>query len=317
MQHLYWKLQSINQSDKLEVGSKEFEIYREHYKKDYETRELMSEQETIEHHARNAWRNPLFSKIYSLTLAYIHNNVVRIKYFTGTEKDLIQTFLNTVKSEDFKEHRITHFGAEYILPYLGTRIDKNGIKAIIPQGLQYRGLRPWNLTGLCIRDYYTGAGNYKNSLKELAWVYGIETDFIEPVDEFAYYRAGRIQDLKESAVSEIFTLVNVHRAIVGEENLTDLNWVEEHVENVEEVKPTDVLVFLFETKKFEGFVKEELKKKFTKKKPTKKDRENLKKIILAHYLEIIDVMDFEKVKAEKTALNEERTKEINEFIDNL
>lgn len=317
MKNIYWKLQSVNASETLEVGSKEFEIYREHYKKDYTTRELMSEQETIESYEKQAWKNPLFSRIFSLTLAFVEDNTVRVKYFTGTEKDLIQTFLNTLKSDYFKDYKITHFGAEYILPYLGTRIDMNSIKTTIPSGLTYRGIRMWNLTGLCVKDYYSGAGNYKNSLKELAWVYGIQTDFIEPADEFTYYKSGKLKELKESAVSEIFTLVNVHRAMFGEDLIPDLIWVEQHVENVQEEKPTDVLVLLFETKKFSGAVKEELLKKFAKKKPTKKDKENLKKIIIAHYLEIVDVMDFDKVKKEKEAINEERTKEVNEFIDNL
>ena len=52
--NLYWKLQSINNTDMIEVGSDEFNIYREKFKKNFETRELMSEEETLIHYNYNA-----------------------------------------------------------------------------------------------------------------------------------------------------------------------------------------------------------------------------------------------------------------------
>lgn len=153
---LYWKLQSINNTDMIEVGSDEFNIYREKFKKNFETRELMSEEETLIHYTYNAWRNPLFSKIYSLTLAFVDGETLRVKYLTGSEKDLLQTFLNEVKGEYFKEFQLVHSDAEYMLPYLGTRLDIHGFRTSLPKDLQYKGLRPWNLSGCSVRDYYQG-----------------------------------------------------------------------------------------------------------------------------------------------------------------
>jgi hypothetical protein len=308
--NIYWKLQSINQTDELEVDSKEYDLYREHYKKDYNTRELMTMQETIEHYRLNAYKNPLFSRIFSLTVAIVEDSIVKIIYYTGNEKDLIQTFLNTLKKDRFKEYTVTHFGAEYILPYLGTRIDKNKIRTSIPVGLQYKGLRPWNLQGFCVQDYYSGAGKYKSNLKEIAWVYGLETNFIELVDEFTYYKADKLEDLKNSAVDEICTMVNVHRLIMGEEVVTNLTCNELFVEAVEEVKPVNFLALLWESQAMTLEVRAGLEKQLKKKKLTKRDREIVREIILGVYLE----NDFINSRQDSKATIEKKTKEVDNFL---
>lgn len=315
MKNIYWKLQSVNQTDELEVGSKEFNLYREHYKKDYDTRELMTEAETVEHYKRNAWKNPLFSRIHSLTLAYVDKGKVRIMYITGKEKDILQTFLNKLKSDFFKDYVVSHFGAEYILPYLGTRLDKNGIRTTIPTGLQYKGLRPWNLLGFCVRSHYSGAGNYKNSLKELAWIYDLECSFIEPANEFEYFKSGKVKELKESAVDEIFTLVNVHHLMVGEDAILDLTIAEVFVDGVEEEKPTDFLELLHTGNKLSAEVRKGLKELLGKKKLTKADKVGLREILRGVYVQCA----FEQpgVYPDSKDIIASKEREIDEFLDTI
>jgi hypothetical protein len=308
--HIYWKLQSVQQSAVLSPFSKEFDLYRERFKKDFETRELMSETETIQHYNKHSWKQPMFSKIYSLTIAFVEKESVRIKFITGEEKDIIQTFLNTLKNEHFKEFQVTHFGAEVILPYLGTRMDLNGFRTSLPIGLVYKNLRPWNLAGLCVRDFYTGAGNYKYSLKELAWIYGLETNYIEPVDEFTFFQAGKFQELKQSAIDEIFTLVNVHRLMTGENKLEDVVATEQVVEKVEEIKPSNFLELLYTSQSMSQEVRDGLTQKLSKKKMTKRDREIMREIILGTYIQ----NDFINGQQDSKAAIEKKTKEVDEFL---
>lgn len=308
--HLYWKLQSINNTELLEVGSEEFNIYREKFKKNFETRELMSEEETLIHYTHNAWRNPLFSKIHSLTLGFVDNGTLRVKYLTGNEKDLLQTFLNSVKSEYFKDFQLVHSDAEYILPYLGTRLDIHGFRTSLPKDLQYKGLRPWNLTGCSVRDYYQGAGAYKHSLKEIAWVYKLKTDYIEPVDEFYNYKKGLVVELKDSAVDEIMTLANVHRLMMGEGSISEVSVSEERVEAVEEVKPVNFLALLWESQAMTLEVRAGLEKQLKKKKLTKRDREIVRETILGVYLQ----NDFINNMMDSKATVEKKTKEVDSFL---
>jgi hypothetical protein len=313
MNSIYWKLQSVNQTDELEIDSKEYNLYREHFKKDYETRELMTMQETVEHYRLNAWKNPLFSRIFSLSVAIVEDNIVKIIYYTGAEKDLIQTFLNTLKKDRFKEYTVTHFGAEYILPYLGTRIDRNKIRTTIPMGLQYKNMKSWNLHGCCVRNYYSGAGNYKNNLKEIAWIYDLETNFIESVDEFTYYKSGQLEKLKNSAVDEIYTLVNVHRLMTGEEVVTDVTCNELFVESVEDVKPINFLALLWESQAMTLEVRTGLEKQLKKKKLTKRDREIVREIILGVYCQ----NDFINNAQDSKATIEKKTKEVDKFLETI
>jgi len=308
--HLYWKLQSINNTDMIEVGSEEFNIYREKFKKNFETRELMSEEETLIHYTYNAWRNPLFSKIYSLTLAFVDNGTLRVKYLTGNERDLLQTFLNSVKGEYFKEFQLVHSDAEYMLPYLGTRLDIHGFRTSIPKDLQYKGLRPWNLTGLSVRDYYQGAGVYKHSLKEIAWVYGLKTNYIEAVDEFDFFRKKAYDALRDSAVNEIMALANIHRVMFGENVVEEAVYTEEKVEAVEEEKPVNFLALLWESQTMTLEVRAGLEKQLKKKKLTKRDREIVREIILGVYLQ----NDFINGAQDSKATIEKKTKEVDNFL---
>ena len=311
--HLYWKLQSINNTDMIEVGSDEFNIYREKFKKNFETRELMSEEETLIHYTYNAWRNPLFSKIYSLTIAFVDGETLRVKYLTGSEQDLLQTFLNEVKGEYFKEFQLVHSDAEYMLPYLGTRLDIHGFRTSLPKDLQYKGLRPWNLSGCSVRDFYQGAGVYKHSLKEIAWVYGLKTDYIEPSDEFNLYKKGDFDVLKFSTINEIHTLANVHRLMMGENAVSELSIAEQKVEAVEEVKPTNFLALLFESQAMTLEVRNGLEKQLKKKKLNKRDREVVREIILGVYIS----SDFINNNQDTKAVIEKKTKEVDEFLNTI
>ena len=311
--HLYWKLQSINNTDMIEVGSDEFNIYREKFKKNFETRELMSEEETLIHYNYNAYKNPLFSKIYSLTVAFVDKGILRVKYITGEEKDLLQTFLNELKSDFFKEFQLVHSDAEYMLPYLGTRLDIHGFRTSIPKDLIFKGLKSWNLTGFSVRDHYQGAGAYKHSLKEIAWVYGLKTNYIELADEFNHYRKGGFDILKDSAVDEIKTVANIHRILIGEEIVEEVSVVEQKVESVEEVKPTNFLALLYESQAMTLEVRAGLEKQLKKKKLTKRDREVVREIILGVYIS----SDFINNNQDTKATIEKKTKEVDEFLNTI
>jgi hypothetical protein len=311
--HLYWKLQSINNTDMIEVGSEEFNIYREKFKKNFETRELMSEEETLIHYNYNAWRNPLFSKIYSLTIAFVYEGVLRVKYLTGQEEDLLQTFLNEVKGDFFKDYQLVHSDAEYMLPYIGTRLDIHGFRTSLHKDLQYKNLRPWNLTGVSVRDYYQGAGAYKHSLKEIAWVYGLKTSYIEPSEEFSLYKKGLFDNLKDSAVNEISVLTNVHRLMIGEDKVDNVEVSEEKVEKVEEVKPQNFLALLYQTQAMTLEIRQGLEKQLKKKRLTKRDKEVIREILLGVYIQ----NDFINGQQDTKATIDKKTQEVDEFLKTI
>jgi hypothetical protein len=73
-------------------------------------------------------------------------------------------------------------------------------------------------------------------------LYGQECSFIEPSEEFTFYQAGKLTELRESA-DETFTLANVHHLMMGERHDQRPSLLRQ-VDKVEEVKPTNFLELL-------------------------------------------------------------------------
>lgn len=312
---LYWKIQVTNQTPELEVGSLEMKIYKAHYLKDYTTGESMTDAEAQEHYKINAWKNPLFSKMHSLTLAFVDKDKIRVNHFTGSEADLLKQFINTAKSPYFNDFKMACFDAEYLLPYLGIRMDKNNIREILPADMVYRNLRPWNLTGTCIRSYYQGAGAYKPTLTELAYIYNLENNIDLRRDEVTLYLNGDVEALQNNAIEEIRLLINIHRKMNHKNPIEDFEVKHDHVENITVEEPKTLLHELYETKNFDSNFQERLKAHLKKRKMLKKEKPVVEKLICASYFEKIDVTDFKK--KDKEEINEARRKEVQTFMEQL
>lgn len=312
---LYWKIQVVNQTPDIKVDSKEMEIYKNHYLKDYTTREYMNDVEALDHYKKNAWKNPLFSRIHSLTLAFVDGEEIRVNHFTGTERDLLVQFLNTVKSPYFNDFKIACFDAEYLLPYLGIRLDKNDLQEVIPAGLQYRGRKTWQLDSICIRDYFRGAGAYKPTLKELAYIYNLTENIDSRYDENELALTGDEVTLSNNSVEEIKVLINTHRKMSYKDTLSEIKVSISNVKDIVLEEPKSIIHELYETKNFDLKFQDRLRKHLKERKMLKREIPVVKELILASYLEKIDIMSYEKKKLQD--LNEKRAKEVEEFFKTL
>lgn len=303
---LYWSFQS---SQLLNPTDTELEIFQRKYKKDFEQRVLFEGDELIEKFRLNGWRNALFSEVTSIILAFEYQGTLRVKYITGTEKDLLQNFVNIVKN-DFKEYQLVHFDAGIVLPYIGVRLQKNGFINSPHIGLKYQGYRPWDLKGLDIKQYFKGAGDYSYSLEEIGYILNINSEGIIPYeDEFTYYNSGDFESLNKSAIKKIELLSKIHRILLELPQLETVV-VREKVEAVEEVKPVNFLALLWESQAMTLEVRAGLEKQLKKKKLTKRDREIVREIILGVYLQ----NDFINNAQDSKATVEKKTKEVDNFL---
>ena len=310
MKNLYWKIQTIPVTEKLEVGSKEFNLYKEKYR---EHNKLETDKDVIEDYRLNASKNPLWAKIYSLSIGFVDEatNVARIKVFKGNEKDILQNFLNTC-NEHFNKSKITAFNFSFLLPFLRSRMIKNGMKLQgLHDGLIDIGRKPWTITGLDVQDHYKGLGWFSNSLEEMAYTCNLETDFIDGKDVYNYFLAEKEEELNQSLIDETFTLINVHRIITGEEPCTELNSTVVIVESTEEVELT-----LFEKLNANKgvFASEllEIKSILKKDKLTKKEKDIVFELIRASLSDIDP--NFGKVKNDKEV--EQIINQLKEQIEN-
>jgi hypothetical protein len=231
----------------------------------------------------NGWRNSLFSSVTSIILAFEHEGTLRVKFIEGAEKDLLQNFNNLLRNS-FQDYQLVHFDAGIVLPYLGTRLLKNDLK-VSHNDLKYQGqnFKPWHLTGVDVKDYFKGSGDYSYSLEEIAYILNIDCEGIIPYeDEFNFYESGNFEALNNSAVKKIETLAKIHRKLNSLEDLETVI-VKETVKDVVEEKPKDFLKDLFHSKTLD---KESLKEILRKKKLAKKDKEKVLDLISASLAEI-------------------------------
>jgi len=284
MKQIFWKVQTLPQTKELEVGSKEFNLYKEKYQ---EYNKLETDQEVLIDYYANSSKNPLWGKIYSISLGFVDEatNVARIKVFKGNEKDIIQEFLNTC-NEYFKSSKMIGYNLSFLLPFLRSRMLKNGMKIQgLPPGLIDLGMKPWTMQGVCLQDYFNGIGWFKNSLEETAFLLNLETNFIDGKDVYSYFLAGKEEELNQSLIDETFTLINCYRIIQGEEPCKDLNSTVMVLENVEEVEQP-LLQRINSSKNISNENKKELIQLLKKKKLAKKDKDKVLDLISASLADI-------------------------------
>ncbi len=282
MKHIFFKVQTIPQTEELEIGSKEFNLYKEKYR---EYNKLENDADVVFDYYDNAGKNPLWGKIYSISLGFVdeNTNVVRIKVFKGSEKDILQEFLNTC-NEHFKASKIVGYNLSFLLPFLRSRMLKNGMKIQgLPEGLVDIGKKAWTMQGICLQDMFNGIGWFKNSLEELAFLLNLETNFINGKDVYLNFLAGKEEELNQSIIDETFTLINCYRIIQGEEPCKDLNSTVVVLENVKEVE-VPLLERLYNNNQITLDIKNEVEELVKKKKPSKKEKEQLFTILRGVYV---------------------------------
>lgn len=307
MKQLFWKVQTTPQTKNLEIGSREFNLYKEKYK---EHNNLQTDEDVLVDYYDNASKNPLWGKIHSLSLGFVDEatNVARIKVFKGEEKDIIQNFLNTC-NEHFKASKIVGYNLSFLLPFLRSRILKNNIKLQgIHEGLVDLNRKPWTLQGMCLQDGFKGIGYYNNSLEELAFLLGLETNFIDGKDVYANFLAGKEDELDKSIIDETFTLINCYKIINGEEPCIDLNSTVVQLSEVKEIE-VPLLQNIYKASNIDSKTKEDLHKKLAKKKITKKEKVIIEDILVSLYI------DNTMFKSDSEPVKENKRNEIKELLN--
>lgn len=308
MKQIFWKIQTIPQTEELEINSKEFNLYKEKYR---EHNKLETDEEVLNDYYKSGSKNPLWGKIYSLSVGFVDEatNVARIKVFKGEEKDIIQNFLNTC-NEHFKASKIIGYNLSFLLPFLRSRMLKNGLKIQgLHSGLIDLNCKPWTLQGICLQDGFKGIGWWSNSLEELAYLLNLETNFIDGKDVYLNFLAGKHKELDESIIDETFTLINCHKIINGEEPCTELNSTVVILEDVKEVELT-LLQKLYNNNQITLDIKNEVEALVKSKKPTKKEKEHLFTILRGVYVRC----DFVNKDQDGKKVIEQKEKEIKALL---
>lgn len=254
-----------------------------------------------------------FSKVCAVSLAFLNKDEskLKVKEFFGEDEIKILTdlaiYLNRM-SANSKEYRLLGHAAKYFdYPFLGKRYVVNNLS--IPTILDTAHQKPWETKNMCTnQDIWkmggTGAGS---SLQALCTVLAIPISKVDLVgDEVgsAYFRGEHSRIGRYCSMDTIATF-NVVRRIKQEHvfSFEEAEYIEDDV--IPEQPP--VLQRLYMTGNFSEEIQQEISALIKKSNLDLNDKENIKDIILAHYI----------AKGDKVAVKKEKTQEINTFINTL
>lgn len=301
MENLYFKLTTIPQTE--DVIGKELELY---FKKYQESNKLEDLNQAKEDYYLNGGKNPLFGKIYSLTVGYLNGNEARISVLKGDEKNIIQEFINLCNNEHFTKHQVAGWNFSFLLPFLRVRAKKNKIHQKLHKDCEDLAKKSWTITGLDLFDMWKGLGWFQSSLEEVAELtFELETNFVDGKDVYNLYKAEAFDKLDNSSADEIMALINIHKGIKGEDFITEKLVSIKVLEDVKEVE-VPLLQKVFTTKTITKENKQQIEEILKKNKLSKKEKDIVFDLIKGALSEVDS--NFGAVK---------NIKEVNEIINKL
>lgn len=305
MENLYFKLTTVPQTE--DVAGKELDLY---FKKYQESNKLEDLNQAKEDYYLNSSKNPLFGKIYSLTVGYLNGNEARISILKGDEKNIIQEFINLCNNEHFAKHQVAGWNFSFLLPFLRIRAKKNRIHQKLHKDCEDLAKKAWTITGLDLFDVWKGLGWFQSSLEEVAELtFDLGTNFVDGKDVYRLFKEQKFEDLDNSSADEITALINVHKGIKGEEFITEKSISIKVLEDVKEVEQP-LLQKLYNNNQITLDIKKEVEALVKSKKPTKKEKEHLFTILRGVYVRC----DFVNKDQDGKKVIEQKEKEIKELL---
>ncbi len=194
---------------------------------------IKSENETSDQIYEKAGIYAEFGKIICISVAYFHNQELRIKSFYGEdEKILLEDFSGLLKKHfNSKQHLLcAHNGKEFDYPYLARRMLINELK--LPHILNLAGKKPWEIPHLDTMELWK-FGDYKHytSLDLLAAVFEIPT----PKDDIngsdiarVFWKENDLERIVHYCQKDVVTVAQLFLKYQGEKLLKDeqISWPE-------------------------------------------------------------------------------------------
>lgn len=170
---------------------------------------------------------PEFSKIICISMGYMYGENFRLKSISNEkEENLLDELVDTLdsfKSVNKFAKLCAHYGKGFDYPFIAKRLLIH--RRDIPFILDTYGLKPWEMESLLDTQEVWKMGGYGGSgtLSAIAMAFGIPTpkDDIEGADVSRCYHNGELERIVTYCDKDVVTLLNVFKAMRGEELLTN------------------------------------------------------------------------------------------------
>ena len=247
-----------------------------------------------------------FGRVVTIVVSRIKDNRIHLKsYSSYNEKELLEDFnrdLELVYQSNPKTRFVSFNGVGFDTPYLEKRSIINGVKPA--NLLQESHLEPWKVTQLDLAKIWKGNAFYPDSLIAVATALGLPSpkDALDGSQVSNAFYEKRLPEIVTYCLKDVETTIRVYRKLAFLPNLEEGF---EIIGGAVEVEELPLLQKIYTSGSFTEEIKNQVRELI--KEVTEEDKENLKKILLAHYQQKKDLV---KVKKQKE-------QEINEFIESL
>lgn len=315
---LFMDIETVRKSESLDVDSQEFQNFQYKFR-NKETNELLEYGDVCELYKMKAPLYLTYNKIVTISVGYVVNGSVRIKAITGEEQNIIEQFCEIAnKFKHICGFNILNFDLP-ILMLNGTKYFN--MSEALKDEFIITGKKPWEVKNIHDIFEVTKSFNLSHpSLADLCLHFGIETpkDDISGADvsRVYYEEENGIERIAKYCNKDVFATINLFQAMRHKERFDSFVDAGDANNKKEEPKQYQTLLHeLYETKMFNQVFKDKLKAQLKAKKIKKAEIETTKKLILASYLEKIEIGDREAKTKEE--INKTRTEEVEQFIKEL
>lgn len=308
---LFFDAEVVKNQENIDVDSKEFELFRKKIR-NKETDELPTIEEAVSEYNRIAGLKMTFNKVVCISVGAIKDGKLYLKSYTGEEKDIIESFYKKTQEYNYICGMNVLF---YDLPTIRVNSLRHGdIILNLPEKYNDSGKKEWEMKSVIdLMNYFKGSHYVNSSLDEISAHLGLSSSKEDGIDgsqvSKVYYEGG-IKIIEQYCKRDVLNCVNIFQKFQFKEPYLDFIDIDK-LNIVETLEEQPILTKLFNTKQFNQEVKDYLKGL----KIAKKDKQTVEKLVLAHYLEIVDVMA--QNKKELKEINEQRAEEVKSFFKTL
>lgn len=300
---LFIDAEVVRRSKELEIDSTEYSLFQKKTR-NRDTDEFLTDEELVQEYNKKAALKMGYGKVVSIGVGFIKEGVPYIKDLSGEEDEIIKDFCTIASQFDYV------CGANilgYDLPIVtnsGWRYYK--MTDFLPDRFVVSGKKPWNLDSCIDLMGIFKATHYANSsVEEMCYHFDIPTpkDDISGAEVSQTYWYGDRERIYTYVKKDVFANINIFRKMQGKDIFED--FVDRSNTKVKDERT--VLQKLYDSEELTDTIKKELEAVLSKKKITKKDKDNLFKILLSVY----------QKKGERKQEKLDKEAEIKQFLDEI
>jgi len=251
-----------------------------------------------------------FGRVVTIVVGRIKDNKIYLKsYASYDEKELLEWFNKDLELvyQNNPNTKLVGFNSNgFDSPFLLKRSIINGVTPASP--LDEGTSKPWEMKALDLAKIWQGSAFYPDSLIAVATALGLPSpkDALDGSQVSNAFYEKRLPEIVTYCLKDVETTIRVYRKLAF---LPDLEGGFEIIGGAVEVEELPLLQKIYKASNIDNKTKEDLHKKLSKKKITKKEKAIIEDILVSLYI------DNTMFKSDSEPVKESKRKEIKELLN--